>query len=418
MKLVKVLALSAVASSVVMAGGYKIPEQSINSMALGAAYVAHTMGADTAYYNPANMAFMADKQYVEGGITLAHLPENTYTLVPPLSGHSEDENLLIPNFHYVANAMGDFRWGVSLTVPGGLTKRWKTPFQKASAEEFTLKILELSPSISYKLAENFSIGGGIRMVYSEGVVKSNSADAAALNPLVPSASRDMEGDTVEFGYNLALAYKPTSDINLAVTYRSNVDLNEEGTATIAAAPFGTLYHGNSSVEVPLPAALNIAISKTWKNKYTLEFNYERTYWSEYKTLDFQYTSAGSAFVPPAFDNPINKNWKDTNTFRIGATAVLDNKFTVMAGFAIDETPVPTETIGFELPDSDAKIFSLGFRYQQTENLSWGVAFLYDDKETINLKRGAHEDPRSVLNNGGSFSDGGAFLTTIGLSYEF
>ena len=59
MKLVKGLALSAVASSMLVAGGYKIPEQSLNSMALGAAYVAHTMGADTAYFNPANMAFMA-----------------------------------------------------------------------------------------------------------------------------------------------------------------------------------------------------------------------------------------------------------------------------------------------------------------------------------------------------------------------
>jgi long-chain fatty acid transport protein len=134
MKIVKILALSAVASSVVMAGGYKIPEQSLNSMALGAAYVAHTTGADTAYFNPANMAFMADKQYVSGAVTLAHLPSNKYTLVAPLSGESEEENILIPNMHYVANAMGDFRWGLSMVAPSGLTKRWETPFQKASAE--------------------------------------------------------------------------------------------------------------------------------------------------------------------------------------------------------------------------------------------------------------------------------------------
>jgi len=414
----KGLALSIVASTVVMAGGYKIPEQSLNAVALSAAYVAHTSGADTAYFNPANMAFMADKKYVDGAITLAHLPSNTYTLAGPVSGESEEENIVIPNFHYVSNAMGNFRWGVSLTAPGGLTKRWKTPFQKASAEEFTLKIVELSPSFSYKLAENFSVGGGIRIIYSEGIVKSNSADASAINPLVPSASRDLEGDTIEFGYNLALAYKPTSDINVAVTYRSKVDLNEEGEATIAAAPFGTLYKGPASVEVPLPAALNLAISKTWENKYTLEFNYERTYWSSYETLDFEYTGAGSAFVPPAFDNPINKGWEDTNTFRLGATAVLDDKFTLMAGFAIDETPAPTETLGFELPDSDSKVYSMGFRYQQSNSISWGVAFVYSDKEELTLQRGAHEDPRSVLNNGGTFSDGGAFLTTVGMAYEF
>lgn len=417
-RLVKGLALSAVVSSVVMAGGYKIPEQSLNSMALGAAYVAHTTGADTAYFNPANMAFMADKQYMEGALTLAVLNESTYTLGGPVSGHSEEENLLIPHLHYVSNAMGDFRWGLSLVVPGGLTKRWETPFQKASAEEFTLTIIELNPSVSYRVSDNFSIGGGLRVIYSEGIVKSNSADANAIDPSVPSASRDMEGDTIEFGYNLALAYKPTSDINLALTYRSNIDLKEEGTATISAAPYGVLYHGDASVEVPLPAALNVAISKTWNDMYTLEFNYERTFWSEYETLDFSYTSVGAAFVPAAFDNPIAKNWEDTNTFRLGATAVVNDKFTLMAGFAIDETPAPTSTLGFELPDSDAKIYSLGVRYQQSENLSWGFAFLYDDKESITLTPGAHEEPTSLLNKGGSFTDGGAYLSTLGFSYEF
>ena len=417
-KIVKSLALCAVASSVAMAGGYKIPEQSLNSMALGAAYVAHTTGADTAYHNPANMAFMENKQYIEGAISLANLPENRYTLAGPVSGNSEEENILIPNFHYVANAIGDFRWGVSMVAPGGLTKRWKTPFQKASAEEFTLKIIELNPSASYKVSDNLALGAGVRFIYSEGLVKSNSVDAASIDPRVPSASRDMEGDTVAFGYNLALSYKPSQDINIAVTYRSNIDLKEEGTAKIAAAPYGTLYNGDASVEVPLPAALNFAISKTWNKKFTLELVYERTFWSTYENLDFEYTGAQKAFVPPAFDNPIERNWKDTNTFRLGATAELDNKFTVMMGFAIDETPVPVENIGFELPDSDAKIFSMGFRYQQSENFSWGAAFLYDSKEPLSLKKGAHSDSRSLLNNGGSFSGGGAYLTTVGIAYEF
>ncbi len=392
-KLVKGLALSAIASSVVMAGGYKIPEQSLNSMALGAAYVAHTTGADTAYFNPAAMAFMEDKQYVEGGLTLARLPSNEYSLMAPYSGESEVENILIPNTHYVANAIDDFRWGVSIVAPGGLTKRWETPFQKAFAEEFTLKIVELNPSFSYKVADNFSIGGGLRLIYSEGIVK-NDARGIGM-PL----EVDMEADTIEFGYNLAVAYKPTSDINVAVTYRSEVQLNEEGTATIN----GTTM--DASVEVPLPAALNLAISKTWNNQFTLEFNYERTYWSAYETLEFKGTPL-----------PISpKNWEDTNTFRVGATMKID-KLTMMMGFAIDETPVPEETLGFELPDSDAKIFSMGFRYQQTENLSWGAAFLYDSKEERSMTPGVSDN--LVLMNGGGFSEGGAFLTTIGMAYEF
>ncbi len=413
--IVKGAVLSAVTASAVMAAGYKVPEQSLNSMALSAAYVAHTSGADTAYYNPANMAFMDDKQYIEGDLTLAHLPANVYTLIDPVSGESEEENILIPNLHYVAKAIGNFRWGVSLTAPAGLSKRWNTPFQKASAQEFTLKVIELSPSFSYRVTDNFSIGGGVRVVYSEGIVKGDASAIYAMGQAPAPLAIDMSGDTFKFGYNLALSYRPTDDIAIAATYRSKIDLKEEGTATLSGIP-GATYQGNANVTIPLPAALNLSISKTWDKTFTVELNYERTYWSAYKTLDFHYDSDIGPYHQ-VYGTPIPKNWKDTNTFRIGATMEMD-KITVMMGFAIDETPIPKDHVGFELPDSDAKIFSMGFRYHQTESLSWGLAFLYDDKEPFSLAPGEHVDPNSVLAHGGSFSGGGAYLTTLGLSYEF
>jgi long-chain fatty acid transport protein len=413
MKLIlKATILNIAVISAIWAGGYKIPEQSLNAMALGAAYVAHTTGADSAYYNPANMVFLNERQYIEGGVTFAHLLSTTYRSIPPYSGKSKIENLAIPNFHYVSLSAENFRWGASLTVPAGLTKRWETPFQKLFAEEFTLKVLELSPSIAYRLSDTLSIGGGVRVIYSEGIVKSNGADISAItgNPKL-NLARNMEGDTVAFGYNFALAYRPLPDICFAVTYRSNIDLDEEGSAVLSAGG-GILYDGEASVSVPLPAALNIAISRTWDETFTLEFNYERTFWSEYKTLDFEYGDTNIGPLKPVFDDPIAKNWRDTNTFRIGATLVL-NDITMMMGFAIDETPVSGKMIGFELPDSDAKIFSMGFRYQQTEQLSWGAAFLYDGKEPISLSLG--ENSRIPA---GSFEEGGAFLTTVGVAYEF
>lgn len=411
------LALSAVVSSIVVAGGYRIPEQSLNSMALSGTYVAHTSGADTTYFNPANMSFMdAQKQYIEGGLTLAHLPVIDYSLSAPFSGSSEEENLPIPYFHYISPAYGDYRWGVSLAAPGGLSKRWESPAQKAYAQEFTLKVLELNPTLSYRINDQFSIGGGLRFIYSEGIVKSNGDTMSAiLGDPRANIARDMEGDTFEFGYNLALAYKPTNDINIAVTYRSNIDLNEEGTADLSAGGM-LMYSGDASVSVPLPAELVVAISKTWGGTFTLEFNYARTFWSTYETLDFEYGGADIGPLAPVFDAPQARDWKDTNTFRIGATIAMDNSITAMFGFAIDETPTHEETLGFELLDSDAKIFSMGFRYQQTENLSWGLAFLYDSKDPIKLTAGVADN--AVLANGGSFAGGGAYLTTVGISYEF
>lgn len=59
---------------------------------------------------------------------------------------------------------------------------------------------------------------------------------------------------------------------------------------------------------------------------------------------------------------------------------------------------------------------MGFRYQQTDALSWGAAFLYDGKDARSLTPGVADN--QVLANGGGFSGGGAYLTTVGVAYEF
>jgi long-chain fatty acid transport protein len=403
----KGIGLSIVASTIVMAAGYKIPEQSVNSTALSAAYIAHTSGADTAYYNPAAMSFMEDKYYFEGGLTLAHLPSIEFTsdANAAYNGKSKVENIPIPYGHFVSKAHGDWRWGVSLTAPGGLSKRWDTAVQKASAKEFTLRVVELSPSFSYKLSDNFSLGGGARLVYSDGVVKSTY-----------TVSRDMKGDTLAAGYNLAMLYKAPSDINLAATYRSKVNLNEKGNAKLYS---GTtmVYNGGASVEIPLPATLTIGASKTWNDKLTVEVDWERAYWSAYKELDFQYDSAIPAPLVPYFDNPVAKNWKDSDTYRLGVTYKMDDALTLMGGYSKGESPVPNNTIGFELPDSDATYYSAGFKYKQNENLSWGAALLYADKDSLHIPAGSG-NANGAINAGGTFDKGGAILATVGASYEF
>jgi len=408
-----IITVSIITSSFLVAGAYKLPEQSINSTALSATYVAHTSGADTAYFNPANMAFLSsNKQMMEVGGTLVHLPENKFkgnqalsaTEVYPANGNSEVEDIAIPYLHFVSNPIGSFRWGASLTVPAGLTKRWHSDYQKLFAEEFTLKVVEFNPVLSYKLSNNFAIGGGFRAIYSEGKVYSDGNKAG-----VP-IKREMEGNSVEYGYNLATTYKPTNDINLAMTYRSNVNLKEEGDANLYIGNLGKQY--STDVTVPLPAALNLAVSKTWLDRYTLEFNYERTYWSKYKSLDFNYGSAINSSLIEPFDNPKAKNWKDTDTFRVGATIDM-NSITYMLAYAKDETPIPKEYINYELPDSDGNILSMGIRVKVNDNLSWGLAYLHDEKDSTTLKAG--ENKNGII---GKFSGGGADLFTAGMSYEF
>ena len=399
----RTITLMAVCGALAQAGAYKLPEQSLNSMALGAAYVAHTTEADTAYFNPAAMAFFKEGRHLDVAATWVHLGTIDYTApVPMMSGSSKDENIAVGALHYVAPSIGSWRWGVSVTVPGGLSKRWDTPFQKLYAEEFTLKNIEINPVVSYRINDALSIGGGVRVVYSEGIVKS---DGGAIKP----ARRHMKGDTVEWGYNVALYYRPAPSWEMAVTYRSNINLKEEGKANLWLGRVGNQY--DADVTVPLPAALNVAVAKTFANHVTLEAVYERTFWSKYKTLDFNYAT----LAPEVFDAPIPKNWNDTDTFRVGLTWV-SGAWTWMAGVAIDETPVPDKTIGFELPDSDATVYSAGVRYRYDEHLSLGAAVLYDDKKARTIAPGVADN--EIIAYGGRFNNDGALLVTLGMSYAF
>ncbi|MES9903873.1 MAG: hypothetical protein ABW168_14500 [Sedimenticola sp.] len=51
-KIALLSALTLAASDPLMAGGYKLPENSINGTALSAANIANAHGTDASYYNP------------------------------------------------------------------------------------------------------------------------------------------------------------------------------------------------------------------------------------------------------------------------------------------------------------------------------------------------------------------------------
>ncbi len=408
--ILKVSTASILASSILVASGWRIPEQSSRSTALSGAYVSNANGADSSYYNPANMGFNENRLLFEGDFTYINLPKLDYTgTVAGISanGSSKKEQFFVPTIFLSSKDYNGFRYGFSVTAPGGLSKRWETPFQKAYAQEFTLEILEFNPVVSYALSPKFSIGGGLRAIYSHGIVKS---DASGIGK---DAQRDLEGDTIEFGYNLALSYRPTKELKFALTYRSNVNMNEEGNSKLYLN--GTkVYDGGASVSIPLPAVLAFATSYRFNGKTTVEFEFDRTYWSEYKDLDFNYKSPIPAILVPSFDEPIAKNWKDSNAYRIGVTHQYNDKLKLLAGFAIDKTPIPSTSLGFELPSADAKLYSVGFEYKYNNKMTFGMGYLYDSKDDRTISAADVNVQHMV----GKFTNISAHLVTLSLKYRF
>lgn len=416
----KLALMSLVASSILMAGGYKIPETSTNAVALGAANVAHNQNnADAAYYNPAKMVFMSDENHIEANLMYIGLDKvkykGTVSGTGPYNLESESEDFIIPSLHYVSPKLGEnsARVGVSITAPGGLSKQWKTEPAKTSAEEFTLEIIEVNPTVAFKVNDKVGFAVGFRAVHTNGIVKSNGTTYSTTFSAFGTVSRDMTGDSLDFGYNLALAYKPMPNVEVGVTYRSKVNLTVDGNAKLNTSfAGGQSYNGAANVSIPLPASLNAAIAYTFPTKTTLEVLYERTYWSAYKDLDFNYNGTEGPVLGAIFGSAIPKNWKDTNTFRFGLTQEFKD-VTFMAGLVIDKTPVPEQTIGFELPDTDTVAVSLGGRYKINDKIDVGLSALYSmhDKRTISSSANDNK-----LN--GEFTDGNVIIISAGLGYKF
>lgn len=403
-KTLSVLALASIfTAGSAMASGWRIPEQSVDSTAKAGANVASSTRADMAYYNPANMAWLEDTWHLQGNATWIYLSPIEYEDArnPFFDGDSESENFLLPTGFAVSPSYGGARFGLAIVAPYGLSKRWKDPYPKAVAEEFSLTVIEVNPTVSYGFGDKFSIGGGVRMLYGDATVKSDASGIGV--PL----SRNMEGDTVEWGWNAALAVVPNDDWNLSVTYRSNVDLDFEDTAYLNL--MGTRVALDAEVSVPAPAALAISAAYDVVENLNVELTWERTFWSEYETLDFDFTPAipGNPFEPPQV-----RDWDDVNAYRIGVTWKLNDTYTLLGGFGYDENPAPTEAIGFELPDSDAFLYSAGLQYKVNEKMDIGIAALYDYKESRTVK----VNPTDRVY--GEFTNASAFLLTVGLNYKF
>jgi long-chain fatty acid transport protein len=428
------LSLFTVASA--FASGYRIPEQSYNATAKAGANIASASGADAAYYNPAGAAWIKDGWLTQVDLSYIYLSPAEYndSRSSLYNGQAKAENFLLPTLFFLTPSWKDFRFGLSFTAPYGLAKRWDDLYPKTTAEKFSLQVFDLNPTLTYALSDKFSIAGGVRMIYASATVMSNGT----VDPTTgTTASRYLSGSTTEWGYNLAADLRPTKELNMAVTFRSRVDLNFTGDAilsgqiynpALAGSPNGSGVFGNpyaglpysqipptvktrGSVTVPAPAVLAFSIAYDF-GKTTAELTVDRTYWSSYKYLDFSYDNpavAKNPVISGAFSGKLNRDWHDTTAIRLGLEHKATDKLTLMAGVCYDESPAPDYTLGFELPDSDAWLFSLGARYAFTDNLEVGLGALYDAKRNRWVDNGTID---------GEITNEAAILVSLGVQYRF
>ena len=221
----------------------------------------------------------------------------------------------------------------------------------------------------------------------------------------------MKGDTqIKTGWAVSATYKPAKGLTFAALYRSKVNLDVDGTVDgelhiPGKVDLNTIYPSSGNVSIPLPAELRLGVSYK-KNKTIYEFTFERTFWSSYKKLDFNFSNPD---LEANLGKPKEKNWRDTNSYRFDIQHQYNDKVLVMAGLAYDETPIPQKTLGFELPDSNGYIVSIGSLYSVNKNLNIGFSTLYVKKFDRNVNNTKIR---------GKFSNLQAYIFNISALYRF
>lgn len=434
------------------ASGFKIPEQSGDSVAMAASNIATSFSADAAYYNPANMVFMPVNH--EMGLSLQYLRlgsldfKNRSTRFGDLNYDTSSEvgHFFVPGFNMIFPFVGDkTRFGFSVSAPAGMTMRWEDPYPKSIAELFKIQVIEIAPSMAYLINDQLSVAFGLRAAYTSGKVK-NEVSNATISADIPglgsqsgslSARRELTGDSWDFGYNLALTYKPIENLSLAATYRSKINLTIKGdadikssldvpnaTALVMAYPqlapilaqikagYDGSYNGGVRIDIPLPAILTLGAAYQW-NDWTFSFAYDRTFWSALKEFDFEYDR--SVPVSAMFDKPVEKDWHDTDTFRFGVAYQYSPKLRLMGGFAIDEPAADSDKVRFELPDTKSYIYSFGANYQFSHSFDITAATLYQDRQAREISA---RDEIAFNNLEGEFGRTNIWIMNFTLNYKF
>ncbi|WP_051309238.1 OmpP1/FadL family transporter [Desulfogranum japonicum] len=401
------------------ASGFRLPFQSSAAIGKSGANVASATGPDCSYFNPANMGFQDDQMQIETSVTALSLPSIHYTdsRTALFNGRSEEELFFFPLVHMVSNDLKGFRLGMSLTYPYGLQKQWTQPYPQSFSRTTSLKVVELNPTISYTYSDIIGIGGGLRLLHSKGKTENViiNPPMAQIGPLT-FLRQSSDGDSTDYGYNLALSLRPVPSWTIAATYRSAVTLGLAGESTLEAGVGAEhlAYLTASSLDIEAPAVTTVATSWQWR-QWTVELAWDRTYWSDVTSFDtdFQMDVTGTPFQ--SFEQPIAKNWQDSDSFRLGFTYAYSFSLRFMAGIYIEETPVPEQTLGFELPDGDVLGYSAGISYRFSELVELSFSYLYHDvdERTILASQGSQNTTVD-----GSFTEACAHVMNASLTWRF
>lgn len=417
-----------------MASGYKLNEQSAAGMGTAhAGRAAMAEDASVVFYNPAAMTEL-DRAQMSAGFTYINGYgefDGTATDVAgqPITAdddaYSDGGNFLgesfIPFFYYARPINEKVSVGLGVFTPFGTKTNYEDDFVGGGfADETSLISFEIAPTIAYQVNDQFSIGGGLDIVYMEGLLsKSVDSIPGAVNPAFAGFENhyEVKGDDWGVGWNIGAFYKLSEATTLGFTYRSEIEFELEGDSEFEKEfkyfnqaansgaggidTFGNIRPQASKVPLTTPASATLAVTHQFNDELLLQAGATWTGWSSFKSFDVIATENTGPMVQhptlglvpsdgvidisdvsqingleDGYIGHIDERWVDVWAIALGGTYQLNDKLALRAGYAYDQSPVRDEYRTARVPSSDRQWVTVGAGYKVDQNLSFDVAAGY------------------------------------------
>ena len=378
-KIVTLTALGVIlAASQANAAGFHLREQS--AAAQGNAFAGATAGAENnsySYFNVAGLTRQKGTQVNLGGTYIA--PEASAGNIRGVAGETGDVHNIVhaaiaPNGTISHQLNDEVTLGLALNVPFGMITKYDRNWA-GSDHGLTSKVTTVTttPMVAWKATDKLSIGAGLPIQYVKArltntVARSNKAGYA-----------EMEGDTVDVGYQLGAMYELSDATRFGVNYRSEINHKLKGDidSNLAVNPLYGFLSQDITARLDTPAMLSVGAYHEINDKWAVMAEYQRVFWNSFDSLDIYGKTAGNPLLNNGnLVSSTKENWRDTNFYALGASYQIDNQWKARFGLAYDESAVKLADRTPRIPDSDRIWYSAGLGYQYNEKLSFDMAFTY------------------------------------------
>lgn len=273
----------------------------------------------------------------------------------------------VPFFGYVSHLDENWTFGLTMNSHYGLSidypNEWAGRF---FAQEVTMQSINLTPSIAYRINDEWSVGAGLVIDYATLDMKFALAGGQVR----------IEDDDVALGGIFSVHYRPSEITSFGLTYRTEIKHEfEDNVDTRGGAIPGLLK--DFSMDSYTPQQFLFGVRHELNEELALLGSAN---WQEWSRWGKAPTSVNGT------DIGVDRELDDTWGAGVGVEYRLNPEWLLTCGYHYDSAMMDTSTRTADLPTTNIHRYGIGTEYKYSEKITLGFAFEHVDLGKQNLNQ--------------------------------